>query len=214
MSAKILEKIYQEKDYYFKKDLFKIISEYELTLNETLLLIYFINQTNPVFDVNLIKEEVFLDHNEILEAFTLLTSKNLVNTIVSKDQLGRINEKLSLDCLYQKMVNNLSGTCKKELEDNIFELFEKEFGRTLTPSELEIINAWLKSGTKEELIIGALKEASYNGVSNLRYIDKILYEWGKKGFKSLDEVNKHLKSSAPTEEKKELFEYNWLEDDD
>jgi DNA replication protein DnaD len=50
----------------------------------------------------------------------------------------------------------------------------------------------LKSGMNEDLIIGALKEATYNGVSNLRYIDKIIYEWGKKGFKNMNDVNNHL----------------------
>lgn len=213
MSASVIEKLYQEKDFYIKKDIFKIISEYQLTLNETLILIYFINQNNLIFDVNTIKETIFIEHNDILEAFTSLSSKNLINTTVTKDQLGRVNEKISLDNLYQKMVSNLNGICKKEIENNIFELFEKEFGRTLSPSELEIINAWLKAGTSEELIVGALKEASYNGVSNLRYIDKILYEWGKKGFKNIADVDKYLKTSIK-DEKKELFEYNWLEDNE
>ena len=46
--------------------------------------------------------------------------------------------------------------------------------------EYEIINAWLLKGFSEELVLGALKEAVYNGVSSLRYIDKILFEWQKK----------------------------------
>ena len=59
--------------------------------------------------------------------------------------------------------------------------------------EYELISAWISSGINEELILGALKEATYNGVSNLRYIDKIIFEWGKKGFKTMEDVNKHLK---------------------
>ena len=69
----------------------------------------------------------------------------------------------------------------------------------------------------EELIIEALKEATYNGVSNLRYIDKILYEWGKKGFKNKKDVENHLKRKNESENKEDktlLFEYNWLEDED
>ena len=49
----------------------------------------------------------------------------------------------------------------------------------LSPMEYEIIKAWLDNDMSEELIKEALKEATFNGVSNLRYIDKILYEWGK-----------------------------------
>ena len=36
-------------------------------------------------------------------------------------------------------------------EKNIFELFESEFGRTLSPMEYEFINAWINSGMKEML---------------------------------------------------------------
>ncbi len=40
--------------------------------------------------------------------------------------------------------------------------------------EYEIIGAWVEKGFKEQLILEALKEAVYNGVTSLRYIDKIL----------------------------------------
>ena len=71
--------------------------------------------------------------------------------------------------------------------------------------------------TPEALIKGALKEAIYNGVRNFRYIDKIIYEWQKKGFKSMDDVNKHLRNEdkpLPKEKEEELFDYNWLDDDE
>ena len=35
-----------------------------------------------------------------------------------------------------------------------------------------------------------LKEAIYNGISNFRYIDRILYEWNKKGLKNKEDVGK------------------------
>ena len=78
--------------------------------------------------------------------------------------------------------------------------------------EYEIIRAWIASGMSEELLIGALKEATFNDVRNLRYIDKILLEWANRGFKTMDEVNNHLKKRVKKEEKKELFDYDWLSD--
>ena len=66
----------------------------------------------------------------------------------------------------------------------------------------------------EELIKGALKEAVFNNVRNLRYIDKILSEWEKKGFKSVDEVDSYLKKKEVNNPKQELFDYNWLEDEE
>ena len=102
---------------------------------------------------------------------------------------------------------------KANLEHStIYDMFEKEFGRTLSPMEYEIIAAWLESNFKEELIIEALKEATYNGVSNLRYIDKILYEWNKKGIKTKEEVIKAQKNFKKGESKKEVYDYDWLND--
>ena len=42
MSNSILEGLIKEKDYTFKKLLFKLIKDFDLTLEELLLLIYFI----------------------------------------------------------------------------------------------------------------------------------------------------------------------------
>ena len=77
---------------------------------------------------------------------------------------------------------------------------------------MELIGSWIDSGYSEELIKCALKEAVYNGVSNLRYIDKILYEWKKKGIKNSDDVLKDKQNfKKKTENKKtEMFDYDWL----
>ena len=78
--------------------------------------------------------------------------------------------------------------------------------------ECEIINAWLDNYS-EELINEALKEAVWNNVKTLRYMDKILFEWGKKGIKNKEDVEKN-KKERNEDKKEELFEYNWLEDDE
>ena len=84
--------------------------------------------------------------------------------------------------------------------------------------ELELINGWLSNGTSEELVLGALREAVYNGVTSFKYIDRIIYEWEKKGFKTMDDVSKHLmsrresKSSNESINKKEqeVADYDWV----
>ena len=103
---------------------------------------------------------------------------------------------------------------KEEKEKNtIYDKFEKEFGRTLSPMEYEIIGAWLDGNYSEELIELALKEAIYNGVSNLRYIDKILSEWYKKGIKNSNDIAKQ-REKRNKKPKKEVFEYDWLNEND
>lgn len=213
MSNSILEGLIKEKDYTFKKLLFKLIKDFDLTLEELLLLIYFINQDKPVFDIKKISIITYLDNNEIMSAFSSLTAKGLVSIKTSKED-GKIAEIIDITNTYRAMVSDINVNIKKQTVTNIYTIFEKEFGRPLSPVEYEIIKAWITSGISEELIKGALKEAVFNNVRNLRYIDKILSEWEKKGFKSVDEVDSYLKKKEVNNPKQELFDYNWLEDEE
>ncbi|MDD4187179.1 MAG: DnaD domain protein [Bacilli bacterium] len=212
MSNAVLEKLVKEKDYCFKKQLFKVAVDYDFSLAELLVLIHFINLGKPDFNINQIKEVTYLSDVKIMEAFSLLTSKKLISVNVVKEETGKIKEVIDLSRVYRAMVSEINTNIQAKNVENIFTIFEKEFGRTLSPIEFEIINAWLKSGTSEELIIKALKEATFNGVSNLRYIDKIIYEWGKKGLKTGDDVDNHLKKSIK-KDVEPLFDYNWLDDE-
>lgn len=213
MSNSILEGLIKEKDYTFKNLLFKLIKDFDLTLEELLLLIYFINQDKPVFDIKKISIITYLDNNEIMSAFSSLTAKGLVSIKTSKED-GKITEIIDITNTYRAMVSDINVNIKKQTVTNIYTIFEKEFGRPLSPVEYEIIKAWITSGISEELIKGALKEAVFNNVRNLRYIDKILSEWEKKGFKSVDEVDSYLKKKEVNNPKQELFDYNWLEDEE
>ncbi len=96
-------------------------------------------------------------------------------------------------------------------------MFETEFGRCLSPMEMEIIKEWINQKFSDELIYEALKEATYNGVSNLRYIDRVLFEWKKKGLKTKEDVmrdKEKFRKERKKKEKVEVFDYNWLDDDD
>ena len=42
----------------------------------------------------------------------------------------------------------------------------------------------------QELVVEALKEAVYNRANNLRYIETLLSEWNKKGYKSKVDILK------------------------
>ena len=217
MSNKILEGLIKEKDYNLKKLLFKIVKDFDLNVNEFMLLIYFMNQDCPILDVNDIHNVTFMEPKIILQSFKALSIKGLISTKVTPVK-DKISETIDLTNVYRAMVSDINYDIKKKSEKNIFEVFEKEFGRTLSPMEYEIINGWLSNQLSEELILRALKEATYNGVSSLRYIDRILLEWSKKGFKNMNDVNNFLEKkdnqNKARNEEKVLFDYNWLEDDE
>ena len=103
---------------------------------------------------------------------------------------------------------------EKEDTTNIFEILESELGKQLSPIEYEIVKAWKTSNYSDEIIKEAIKEAVYNGVANLRYIDKILYEWAKKNIKTKEDVEKNKKQFREKEKNKkvDVFDYDWMED--
>lgn len=179
-----------------------------------ILITYLINLKNFEFNPSSISNELSVPMNDILESIDHLISINLLKLELRKVN-GVRGEYINLDYLYDKLLYLVINEEEKEIiPTNIFSIFEKEFGRTLAPMEYEIINSWIDSGYSEELITSALKEAVFNGVFKLNYIDKILYEWDKKGIKSIEQVEKkHQKFIEKKEEKKELYDYNWLEEE-
>ena len=96
---------------------------------------------------------------------------------------------------------------KKDNSSDIYSKFEKEFGRTLSPVEYETISKWIESNIPLELIEAALKEAILSGVNSIRYIDKILFEWNKKGYKTSSDI---INKSKKDEYIEEIYDYDWL----
>lgn len=187
--------------------------ELKLTLEEFLMLTYFDNDFNAYLNIELLSENIGIELNKAYEIFNSLIKKKLITIETSKDMEGRMIEKVNIENFYNLIFEEKIEQKKEEKKTDIYSIFEKEFGRTITGIEYEIINAWLEKNYSEEMIIGALKEAVYNNVKNLRYIDKILYEWNKLGLKSMNDVNSHLAKREKEEKaRKELFDYNWLDD--
>ena len=201
--------------------LFQLRNKFDLSFEEFIFLIYLTNLGSQfTFDPNRFANDLNLTLEEVLSYIDELSEKHYISLEVIKNDKGVMEEYIVLDLFYEKLTNMLIADInqervEEEKNSNVFEVIEKEFARPLTPTEYEIISAWLEDGTKEELIIEALKEAVYSGVCNLRYIDKIIYEWGKKGIKtSQDVANNRLKFKEKQEkkEKLELFDYDWFED--
>ena len=206
-----LVEVLKNNNYQIRKELLFNYKNLNITDSEFIVLIYLINQSSDIYNPKQISNDLKLSLNDVLELINSLVEKGII-----KIELKKINnirtEVIDLESLYEKVAFSLEP--KEEVKDsNIYSTFETEFGRTLSPMEYEIISGWLDNGYTEELITLALKEATYNGVSNLRYIDKIIYEWGKKGIKTKEDVEKNKKQFKNNSEKKEIFDYNWLDEE-
>ena len=148
-----------------------------------------------------------------MEAFSKLVGINLISVSVVKNSDGTRSEVISLDNLVKQATTDITKRHTEEEKDNVFEIFEREFGRPLSPMEFEIIDDWLNQNISKELIIEALREAIYNGAKSLRYISKILISWQEKGYKSKSDIVSGLKKESEENMLTDLFDYNWLEDE-
>ena len=79
--------------------------------------------------------------------------------------------------------------------------------------ECEIIKEW-NNNYSEDLIKEALKEAIYNNVRNLKYIDRILYTWKTKGITTKEGIINDKKNHRKQVVNSNVFDYNWLEEEE
>ena len=202
----------KEKDFIIKCYLLKVAISLNLDLNDFILLVYLTNQEEPSLNIENIKKYTYLSEDAIMESYTKLLAINLIEVTMKKDGNGLVREVINLDNIIKNITSDITREHKQSEKTNLFSLFEREFVRPLSPMEYEIINEWIRSGISEELISEALKEAIFNGVKSLRYIDKILISWKDKGYKSASDVRSSFKKEDETTNT-ELFSYNWLEDE-
>ena len=184
-----------------------------ITDQELIIIIYLINENT--YNPKQIGKDLSIPFNEVLEIINTLTEKSII-----KVELVKINnirtEVINLDSLYEKLAFLIIKKEKDvEKPKSLYDTFEKELGRTLSAMEYEIINGWLTT-CSQDLILLALKEAVYNGVSNFRYIDRIINEWNKKGIKTKEDVEKNKQefNNRKNSKKQELFNYDWLNDNE
>lgn len=103
-----------------------------------------------------------------LEKFQPLS--NQLPTEIEKD----IELELDKELESEKDISSSSCINNKEL----IKRFEKEFGRLLSPYEIERVIKWVTDDNYlPDVIIEALKEAIFKGKPNLQYIQGILRNW-------------------------------------
>ena len=194
-----LRNIFKSKDFVINSNIIKCIKTLDISLDEFLLILYFINISCELNTEN-IKDKLGFDEDTVFNTFNSLINKKYIEMDV-KNNNGVIIEMIKLDPFYDRLALN------RKTDDNttdIYSLFEQELGRTLSSFEYEIINKWIEKGISEDTIKKALKEAILNGVTNFKYIDKIIYDWSKNNVKQIKKK----------ETLEDLFDYDWLDDNE
>ena len=181
---------------------------------------------------NALAERMHYTVEEILAKLERLVQKGFIEITQGYDANGILYEKYSLFPLWDRILDvvdkqaiNQEEQQKKKEEGEIFTLFEQEFGRLLSPIEIETISSWLDQDHHSPKIIReALKEAVLAGKLSFRYIDRILFEWKKKNIRTIQQVEKQreqfAKQNSPSippkqftpENHKKVPFYNWLDE--
>ena len=210
MNSKVID-LLKSKNYVVSDFLIKNYKVWNLDVDEFIILIYLMNSSNLVCDYKLISSELGMDLELVMNKINELSIKKLLEIKLLKNSSNKLEEQISLDLLYNKVFMQIIDVKEEEDKSNIYSVFESELGRTLSPIEYELLNGWLECNYKEEIILAALKEAVFNGVNNFRYIDRILFEWNKKGIDTVDKISKYKKEFRK-DTNVEVPDYDWLND--
>ena len=191
----------------------KMYKEFNLSSDEMILLLFLYDKDSYVFDPNMIANSLDMEIMEVMNGISKLTDKGLINVVTKTNDSGIKEEVFDLSVLFDKITIKIIDKLNKEEESNInvYGILEEEFNRKLTPMECEMVDDWKKNNYSNELIKEAVREATLNGVNSLRYIDKILYEWNRKGFKKKEDLKNNKKE---TKEQVEIYNCDWLESDE
>lgn len=147
---------------------------------------HLIGQGNPFVTSDLLSLKMSLDVKEIDKILANLITKGFFEyKTQGKKTIA------TLEPLKQKLYREFQIFLSKEEEekssqritealDNIYEAFEKNLGRSLSPVEISKLHEWVSFGYSDTLIIDALKEALSQNKKSLRSVDKILLSWSQR----------------------------------
>lgn len=196
---------------------------HKLRLNEnelaTLLMIdHLIGQKNSLVTPDLLSLKMSLSSKELDKIFVNLIEKGYLVFDTGK------KIKVSLKPLKKKLYEVFEETLTKEHEtkiseeksrvlQNIYQVFEKELARPLSPIEFSLIGEWVDRGYSDEKIIEAFRVSLSKGKKSLKNVDKILLQWqakddiAKSGSTAIkDDWDKDIEKTM------EIIKTKWLDD--
>ena len=198
----------------------------KLGITETELAVIFmiqhlLKQGNTLITQELLALKMTLSIQDIDQVLSHLLSKRLIEFESDNGEM-----KTTLKPLEQRLYREFEVALLKRREEslekgfdtqvqNIYGVFEKEFGRTLSPAEFQKIREWISLGYEEDVIIDALHEALDANKKSIRSIDKILLkktarkDIQKEGYSAISEGwNKDIEKTI------QIASEKWVNDDD
>lgn len=176
----------------------------ELDINDSECHILLLIMTLQDMRIRTITPPTLLEH-------TTLSNKELDAVLASLIRKKRVSNTLGTITL-EPLEDFLLVESKQEVmevqEIGVLEIYETEFGRSLSPMELSYLRTWKEEfGYSDEMLIKALKEAVKSQVLSFRYMEAILNNWAKTG------ITSRYVETSEEEVDTEASEYPWWEDE-
>ena len=195
----------------------------KLRLNENelaviLMIDHLLGQKNTLITPDLLSLKMFLSSKELDKVFVSLIERGFLIFDTGK------KIKVSLKPLKKKLYEAFEESLAKEHEtkiseekskvlQNIYQVFESELSRPLSPLEFSLIGEWVDHGYSDERIIEALRTALSKGKKTLKSVDKILLQW-----QARDDIEKSGSTAIKDdwdkdiEKTMEIIKTKWLDD--
>lgn len=200
---------------YYPLYLYRYRIELDLSDSNFIFITYLMSYGDKLsFDVETFSKDLNIDPQEVFEKIESLRKSKFIEISTIEKEKKLKEEEISLMPLYKKISDIIiSEETEEKNDETLLSDIEKSFGRALSPIEVEFIMNWNKKGYSNDIILSAIKETILNGANNLKYADKILFEWNKKGIKTLEDVAKEKQEFRLGNSKQEdIFDYDWLDE--
>lgn len=162
--------VWWKKPYINRRDwLLENQAALKLTVDQLvmLLMIDYLNQQHEIITLELLAERLAVEPSVADTQIQDLMRKSYLT--ISVDQ-GRVI--FDIDGIFE------NGILYEHVNEDIFKVFETEFGRLLSQNELQTLNAWLNQ-YDEEMIVDALRNAVIYKKVSMKYINSILVNMKK-----------------------------------
>jgi len=214
-----LNKVIAEGNIVIPIYILKCFKKLNLTMDEFVFLMYLYNKQDKVdFNPEKIALDLNMDIMEVMGYVSVLTDKGYITLDVIKGVSNILEEVINLDNFYEKISMFLIDNSLKEVDENqdeILKYIEKQLGRPLSSIEIETVNSWKENNLDDSLIKEAVRIALNDGVYKLKYIDKILFDFKSRGYQSVSDIKKEpVKEELETAENVEIFDWDWLDDEE
>ena len=133
LNEKLLEQLNNDNHYTLPKYVLSYAKDLNLDINSFILLIYLLNGKNgSSFNYKNIMKDINLNEKELLDAISVLKCKKLLSIEMKKNDFGVLEELINISSFYDIVFSKMLNESKNDIDrKDIYEEFEREFGRTL-----------------------------------------------------------------------------------